>query len=125
MHPPPAHVRLRRPAAARYEAAPARVRKFSRVAGRLRRAEAWFPLEDAVRRMTSVAAQRFCLGDRGLVRPGMVADLILFEDGIEDHAAFDAPAELPTGVCHVWVAGEAIVSDGRVTGRRPGRLLGH
>ena len=98
---------------------------FPRVAGRLRRAEAWFPLEDAVRRMTSVAAQRFSLNDRGLLRPGMVADLVLFEDGVEDRATFDSPTELPTGVCHVWVAGEAIVSDGRVTGRLPGRVLGH
>jgi N-acyl-D-amino-acid deacylase len=97
---------------------------FPRVAGRLRRAEGWFPLEDAVRRMTSVASQRFNLGDRGLVRPGMVADLVLFEDGIEDHATFDAPTELPTGVSNVWVAGEAIVSDGRITGQRPGRVLG-
>jgi N-acyl-D-amino-acid deacylase len=98
---------------------------FPRVVGRLRRAEAWFPLEDAVRRMTSVAAQRFSLNDRGLLRPGMVADLVLFEDGVEDRATFDSPTELPTGVCHVWVAGEAIVSDGHVTGRRPGRVLGH
>jgi N-acyl-D-amino-acid deacylase len=77
---------------------------FPRVAGRLRRAEGWFPLEDAVRRMTSVAAQRFSLNDRGLVRPGMVADLVLFEDGIEDRATFDSPTELPTGVCHVQAA---------------------
>jgi N-acyl-D-amino-acid deacylase len=97
---------------------------FPRVAGRLRRAEAWFSLEDAVRRMTSVAAQRFSLVDRGLLRPGMAADLVLFEDGIEDHATFDAPTELPTGVCNVWVAGEAIVADGRITGRHPGRVLG-
>ena len=97
---------------------------FPRVAGRLR-AEGWFPLEDAVRRMTSAAAQRFSLGDRGLVRPGMVADLVLFEDSIQDRATFDSPTELPVGVCDVWVAGEAIVADGRITGRRPGRVLGH
>ena len=95
---------------------------FPRVAGRLR-AEGWFPLEDAVRRMTSAAAQRFSLGDRGLVRPGMVADLVLFEDSIRDRATFNSPTELPAGVCHVWVAGEAIVADGRITGRRPGRVL--
>ena len=97
---------------------------FPRVAGRLR-AEGWFPLEDGVRRMTSVAAQRFSLNDRGLVRPGMVADLVLFEDSIQDRATFDDPTELPTGVRNVWVAGEPIVADGQVTGRRPGRVLGH
>jgi N-acyl-D-aspartate/D-glutamate deacylase len=74
--------------------------------------------------MTSAAAQRFSLGDRGLLRPGMAADLVLFEDGIEDRATFDDPTELASGVRHVWVAGDAIVSEGRVTGRRPGRMLG-
>jgi N-acyl-D-amino-acid deacylase len=98
---------------------------FARIAGRLRRSAGWFPLEDAVRRMTSVAAQRFNLDDRGLVRPGMVADLVLFEDGIEDRATFDSPTELPSGVRNVWVAGEPIVAGGQVTGRRPGRVLGH
>ena len=97
---------------------------FPRVAGRLRRERHWFPLEDAVRRMTSVAAQRFGLNDRGLLRPGMAADLVLFEDGIEDRATFDEPTELASGVRQVWVAGEAVVADGRVTGRRPGRVLG-
>lgn len=98
---------------------------FPRVAGRLRRAECWFPLEDAVRRMTSMAAQRFSLGDRGLVRPGMAADLVLFEDGIEDRATFDSPTELPSGVRNVWVAGTAIVANGQITGQRPGRVLVH
>jgi N-acyl-D-amino-acid deacylase len=97
---------------------------FPRVAGRLRR-EGWFSLEDAVCRMTSRAAERFGLVDRGLVRPGMVADLVLFDDAIEDRATFDAPTELPSGIKNVWVAGEAIVQDGQATGRRPGRVLGH
>ena len=98
---------------------------FPRVAGPLTRDRRWFPLEDAVRRMTSVAAQRFGLSDRGLLRPGMAADLVLFDDRIEDRATFDDPTELAAGVHHVWVGGEAIVADGRVTGRRPGRVLGH
>jgi N-acyl-D-amino-acid deacylase len=98
---------------------------FPRIAGRLRRTAGWFPLEDAVRRMTSMAAQRFGLSDRGLVRPGMAADLVLFEDGIEDTATFDSPTELPTGIRGVWVGGESIVAAGEITGRRPGRVLGH
>jgi N-acyl-D-amino-acid deacylase len=97
---------------------------FPRVAGRLRRERRWFSLEDAVRRMTSMTAQRFGLGDRGLVRPGMVADLVLFDDAVDDRATFDASTELATGVQNVWVAGEAIVADGKITGRRPGRVLG-
>jgi N-acyl-D-amino-acid deacylase len=98
---------------------------FPRVAGPLTRERGWFPLEDAVRRMTSVAAQRFGLSDRGVLRPGMVADLVLFEEGIKDRATFDDPTELAAGISHVWVAGEPVVAEGRVTGRRPGRVLGH
>jgi N-acyl-D-amino-acid deacylase len=96
---------------------------FPRVAGQLRR-EGWFTLEDAVRRMTSLAAERFGLADRGVLRPGMAADMVLFDEAIDDKATFDTPTLLPTGVEHVWVAGQAIVENGRSTGRRPGRVLG-
>ena len=96
---------------------------FPRVAGRLRR-ENWFSLEDAVRRMTSVAAQRFGLADRGVIGAGKAADLVLFDDAIDDKATFDTPTLLPTGVHHVWVAGQAIVENGQSTGRLPGRVLG-
>jgi len=97
---------------------------FPRVAGRLRR-EHWFSLEDAVRRMTSVAAERFGLGDRGVLRPGMAADMVLFDETIDDNATFDTPTLLPRGIEHVWVAGQAIVENGQSTGRLPGRVLGH
>jgi N-acyl-D-amino-acid deacylase len=74
--------------------------------------------------MTSRAAERFGLMDRGLVRPGMVADLVLFDDAIEDHATFDSPTRLPTGIEHVFVAGEIVMEKGIMTGRLPGRVLG-
>jgi N-acyl-D-amino-acid deacylase len=93
------------------------------VAGRLRR-EGWFSLEDAVCRMTSRAAERFGLSDRGLIRPGMAADLVLFEEAITDNATFDSPTELPTGIAHVLVAGEMVMENGKMTGRLPGRVLG-
>ncbi len=96
---------------------------FPRVAGRLRR-EGWFSLEDAVCRMTSRAAERFGLTGRGLVRTGMVADLVLFDDTIQDCATFDSPTDLPTGIGHVLVAGEMVMEDGKMTGRLPGRVLG-
>ena len=96
---------------------------FPRVAGRLTRDAAWFPLEDAVRRMTSVAAQRFGLADRGVVRPGMTGDLVLFDKDVTDQATFTEPTRLPTGISHVWVGGVAVVADGQPTGQLPGRLL--
>ena len=97
---------------------------FPRVVGRLTREAGWFPLEDAVRRMTSVAAQRFGLADRGLVRAGMMADLVLFDADVADQATFAEPTRLPTGVSDVWVGGVAVVADGQPTGHLPGRLLG-
>jgi N-acyl-D-aspartate/D-glutamate deacylase len=96
---------------------------FPRTAGPLRRDKKWFSIEDAVRRMTSVAAQRFSLTDRGLVRPGMAADLVLFEDAIADRATFADSTQLPSGISHVWVNGQAVIADGLQTGNRPGKLL--
>ena len=96
---------------------------FPRMAGRLRTAEGWFGLEDSVRRMTSIAAQRFGLYDRGIVRPGAVADLVIFSDRIADTATFDDPRRFATGVSHVFVAGRAVIRDGMPTGERPGRVL--
>ncbi|MFO1248760.1 MAG: D-aminoacylase [Alphaproteobacteria bacterium] len=96
---------------------------FPRVAGHLRRDEHWFSLEDAVRRMTSVAARRFGLKDRGVIAPGMVADMVLFDENITDRATFDDPSQLPSGIETVWVAGQAVVDKGKPTGARPGRVL--
>lgn len=97
---------------------------FPRILGPLRRDKHWFSLEDAVRRMTAIPAQRFSLGARGLIRPGMAADLVLFEDSVTDHATFEEPVQAPAGITDVWVAGEAVITDGAVTGRLPGRVLG-
>ena len=95
---------------------------FARFAGRLVR-EGWFPLEDAVRRMTSAPAGRFGLGARGVIREGLAADLVLFTDDIEDRATFDDPTRLAAGVSHVLVAGEPVLFEGQPTGRFPGRML--
>lgn len=95
---------------------------FARFAGRLVR-EGWFPLEDAVRRMTSAPAQRFGLTTRGLLRPGMTADLVLFTEAIDDPASFDDPTQLATGIRRVFVAGETVLAEGQPTGRLPGRLI--
>jgi N-acyl-D-aspartate/D-glutamate deacylase len=96
---------------------------FPRIAGPLVRDRKWFPLEDAVRRMTSVAAQRFQLHDRGVIRKGLAADLVLFDADVTDRATFADSSRLASGVHHVWVNGTAVVSTGQVTGKRPGKLL--
>jgi N-acyl-D-amino-acid deacylase len=96
---------------------------FPRIAGPLRREKKWFSLEDAVRRMTSVAAQRFQLHDRGLIRPGLAADLVLFDDAISDRATFSDSTQLATGVTHLWVYGDAVIRDRLQTDNRPGRVV--
>ena len=95
---------------------------FPRALGRLSRA-GWHSLEDAVRRCTAAPASRFGLTDRGLVRPGMVADLTLFDADIRDNATFDQPTLPPTGVNRVWVGGECVVRNGAPTGALPGRVI--
>lgn len=95
---------------------------FARFAGRLVR-DGWFPIEDAVRRMTSAPAQRFNLTDRGVIRQGLVADLTLFDAAIDDPATFDDPVRIATGVSHVFVAGEAVIADGQPTGSLPGKII--
>lgn len=96
---------------------------FPRMAGRLRIKESWFRLEDAVRRMTSISAQRFGLYDRGIIRPGAIADLVIFSDEINDTATFDDPARLASGISSVIVAGEPVILNGESTGARPGRAI--
>jgi N-acyl-D-amino-acid deacylase len=95
---------------------------FPRVLG-LSRDRNWFPLEDAVRRMTSAAAQRFRLSDRGLIRPGLAADLVLFAPDVQDRATFEDPMQMPTGISDLWVNGIRVVTEGRISGALPGRVL--
>jgi N-acyl-D-amino-acid deacylase len=81
-------------------------------------------LEDAVRKMTSLPAQTFGLDDRGLVREGFAADLVLFDEKtIADRATFDAPHQYPVGISHVLVNGVVVFEEGRMSAARPGAAL--
>jgi N-acyl-D-aspartate/D-glutamate deacylase len=74
--------------------------------------------------MTSLPAQRVGLTDRGLLRPGMYADVTVFDaDSIADRATFDAPHQPSVGVTYVFVNGEMVLNHGQVTAARPGRGL--
>jgi N-acyl-D-aspartate/D-glutamate deacylase len=97
---------------------------FPRILGRYVRQDSLLSLEEAVRKMTSLAAQRVGLARRGVLAPGMYADVVLFDPAtIVDRATFERPQQLATGVRHVFVNGVAVVADGRVTGALPGRAL--
>jgi N-acyl-D-aspartate/D-glutamate deacylase len=97
---------------------------FPRVLGRYVREKKLFPLEEAVRKMTSLTASRMKLADRGRIAPGMRADLVLFDpDKVIDRSTFEHPRELAAGIDKVWVNGEAVWADGKPTGAKPGRVL--
>ncbi len=97
---------------------------FPRVLGKYARDERLFTLEDAVRKMTWSTAQILGLRDRGLIKEGMVADLVIFEPTtIIDRATFERPHQLSVGVRDVLVNGVAVWRDGKHTGAKPGRAL--
>jgi N-acyl-D-amino-acid deacylase len=97
---------------------------FPRVLGHYARDVKLFPLEEAVRRMTALSAAQFGLTDRGVLREGAYADLVLFDPAtIADAATFDHPKTPATGIKEVFVNGRSVWSDGRATGNRPGRAL--
>jgi N-acyl-D-amino-acid deacylase len=99
---------------------------YPRVLGRYVRELHWLTLPEAIRKMTSLPAQRFELKDRGLVRTGFKADLVVFDPNrIIDRATFQEPQLTAKGVKHVFVNGTEVWADGRVTGARPGRAIRH
>jgi N-acyl-D-amino-acid deacylase len=97
---------------------------FPRVLGMYVRQRHVLTLEDAVRRMTSLPATRLKLLDRGLIRPGMKADIAVFDPGtIIDKSEFEKPHQYAEGVRHVIVNGKVELSDGKMTGELGGAVL--
>jgi dihydroorotase/N-acyl-D-amino-acid deacylase len=97
---------------------------FPRILGHYVRDERLLPLEEAIRKMTSKAATRVHLADRGVLRPGMAADITVFDAAtIRDVSTFDDPNRYSVGVRHVFVNGRRVVADGSITGERPGKPL--
>jgi N-acyl-D-amino-acid deacylase len=97
---------------------------FARFLGHYGRDRGLFNVEEGVRRMTSLPAANFRLSDRGRLRPGGFADLVVFDpDTIADFATYSDPHQYSTGVRHVLVNGEPVVMDGKLTHATPGRRL--
>jgi N-acyl-D-aspartate/D-glutamate deacylase len=97
---------------------------FPRVIAKYVEEDRVISLEEAVRRMTSLAAHRLGLFDRGVVAPGMTADLLLFDPArLVDRADFVDPMRYAEGIDYVLVNGTVVIDDGVMTGSRPGRLL--
>jgi N-acyl-D-amino-acid deacylase len=81
-------------------------------------------VEEAVRRLTSLSTETLRIRDRGRLKPGYFADIVVFDpDTIQDHATFDRPHQLATGVRDVFVNGVQVLKDGQHTGAKPGRFV--
>jgi dihydroorotase/N-acyl-D-amino-acid deacylase len=97
---------------------------FARVLGKYARDEKLFTLEDAVRKMTWSTAQILGLRERGMLKEGMFADVVIFDPAtVMDKATFEKPHQLSVGVRDVFVNGVAVWKDGKHTGATPGRAL--
>jgi N-acyl-D-amino-acid deacylase len=99
---------------------------FPRVLGRYARDEDVLTLPEAVRKMTSLSADVLGLADRGRIRVGAAADLVVFDPAtVADRATFETPHEAPAGIGAVVVNGVPVALDGEPTGATPGRVLRH
>jgi len=97
---------------------------FSKVLGPYVRDRKLFPLEEAVRKMSGLAAANMGFANRGLLAPSYFADLVLFEPAtVADRATFDAPQARAVGIRTVWVNGTVVFDSGAPTGRYAGRAL--
>jgi len=96
----------------------------ARILGRYVRQEKLIPLEEAVRKMTSLPAGRMKLADRGLVKVGYLADLVAFDpETVIDRSTYAHPWAYSAGIPYVAVNGELVVDGGAITAARPGRIL--
>jgi N-acyl-D-amino-acid deacylase len=97
---------------------------FARVLAVYVREQRVLTLEDAVRKMSAAPAARLGLTDRGILRPGMKADIAVFDPArVRDTATYDKPHQYAEGFSQVIVNGEVIVEGGEMTAARPGRVL--
>lgn len=96
----------------------------ARVLGEYVRVRKVISLEEAIRKMTSLPAAHFRFADRGAIKEGLAADLVLFDPAkVADAATFEKPHAYATGIPHVFVNGVAVVKDGEHTGAKPGVVL--
>src|SRR5262249_40903766 len=97
---------------------------FPRILGKYVRDEHVLTLEEAIRKMTSLAANRVHLDSRGLLRPGFYADVVVFDpNNIHDVATFENPNHLSVGMHYVVINGQVVVDEGKQTTALPGRPL--
>jgi N-acyl-D-amino-acid deacylase len=96
----------------------------ARVLSRYVREKKLLSFEDAIRKMSSLPAQTFGLKNRGLIREGYTADLLLIdENAVTDRATFEQPHQYATGIDYVMVNGQWVIAEGKLTGKLPGQSI--
>ncbi|MGI9628147.1 MAG: N-acyl-D-amino-acid deacylase family protein [Longimicrobiales bacterium] len=112
------------PATASGMAHPRSYGTYPRILGKYVREEGVLRLEDAIRKMSSAVATRLSIQDRGVLKPGMMADIVVFDPNtVSDRATFEEPHQLSVGIEHVLVNGVQVVQDGAHTGAKPGVVV--
>ena len=97
---------------------------FARLLGKYVRDEKVMPMQEAIRKLTALPCENLKIKDRGLLKVGYKADLVIFDPAtIEDHATFEKPHQYSTGVHHVWVNGVQVIKEGQHTNAKPGRAV--
>jgi N-acyl-D-amino-acid deacylase len=97
---------------------------FARLLGKYVRDEKLLPLEEAIRKLTSLPTETLGIRDRGKLESGYFADVVVFDPAtIQDHATFEEPHRYATGMVHVFVNGKQVLRDGEHTGELPGRVV--
>ncbi len=108
----------------KFNAHPRAYGNFARVIGKYVRDEKALTLQDAIRRLTSYPASNLKIKDRGSLNAGNFADVVVFDPAkVADHATFEKPHQLATGVIHVFVNGVQVLKDQEHTGAKPGRVV--
>ena len=96
----------------------------ARLLGKYVRDEKIIPLEEAIRKLTSLPAANLKIKERGALKPGYFADIAIFDSAkIQDHATYEKPHQYATGMVHVFVNGVQVLKDGEHTGATPGRVV--
>ena len=108
----------------KYKDHPRAFGNFARLLGKYVRDEKVIPLEEAIRKLTSLPAGNLKIEKRGSLSTGNFADVVVFDPAkIQDHATFEVPHQYATGVLHVLVNGTLVVENGEHTGAKPGRIV--
>jgi len=108
----------------KYNPHPRAYGNFARLLGKYVREEKLIPLEEAIYKLSGLSANKLKIKDRGYLKKGNFADVVIFDPAaIQDHATFANPHQLATGVHHVFVNGMQVLKDGEHTGRTPGRVV--